>query len=113
MSVADMTSALTPRQFADFSTFIAQHLGIKMPPSKQVMLQSRLHRRLRELGLDSFAEYHERFFRDEAAQADEKAAKAGTFTHIEFRQESSPGRWADTNLRESKARFQLLLGFGQ
>ena len=66
-----MTSALTPRQFADFSAFIAQHLGIKMPPSKQVMLQSRLHRRLRELGLDSFAEYHERFFRDEAAQADE------------------------------------------
>jgi chemotaxis protein methyltransferase CheR len=71
MSVADVTSALTPQQFADFSTFIAQHLGIKMPPSKQVMLQSRLHRRLRELGLESFAEYHERFFRDEAAQAGE------------------------------------------
>ncbi len=71
MNVADVTSALTPQQFADFSTFIAQHLGIKMPPSKQVMLQSRLHRRLRELGLESFAEYHERFFRDEAAQAGE------------------------------------------
>ena len=28
MSVADVTSALTPQQFADFSTFIAQHLGI-------------------------------------------------------------------------------------
>ena len=59
------------------------------------------------------AQHDESGEKGEAAQADEKAAKAGTFAHIEFRQESSPGRWADTNLRESKARFQLLLGFGQ
>lgn len=71
MSVAETNSTLTPEQFADFSDFIAQHLGIKMPPSKQVMLQSRLHRRLRELGMESFADYHARFFRDPTAQAEE------------------------------------------
>lgn len=65
------TAALTPAQFADFSEIIATQLGIKMPPSKQTMLQSRLHRRLRELGIESFAEYHERFFNDADHRAEE------------------------------------------
>ena len=64
-------STLTPAQFADFSELIASQLGIKMPPSKQAMLQSRLHRRLRELGLDSLEEYHERFFNDAGHRAEE------------------------------------------
>lgn len=63
--------SLTAAQFADFSEFIIGRLGIKMPPSKQTMLQSRLHRRMRELGLESFEEYHARFFHDPASQAEE------------------------------------------
>ena len=65
------STALTPAQFADFSEIIARTLGIKMPPSKQTMLQSRLHRRLRELGLESFEEYHDKFFNDAAHRAEE------------------------------------------
>ncbi len=64
-------ATLTASQFADFSGVIASNLGIKMPPAKQVMLQSRLHRRLRELGLESFDDYHARFFGDPAYQRDE------------------------------------------
>ncbi len=56
--------SLTPAQFEDFSAVIAGTLGIKMPPAKRVMLQSRIQRRLRELGLESFDEYHARFFHD-------------------------------------------------
>lgn len=62
---------LSRRQFEDFSELIATHLGIKMPPAKQVMLQSRLHRRLRELGIESMDAYHARFFGDSAYQATE------------------------------------------
>jgi len=62
---------LTAEQFEDFSTLIAGTLGIKMPASKRVMLQSRLQRRLRELEMETFAEYHERFFHDPAYQAAE------------------------------------------
>lgn len=62
---------LTTEQFEDFSALIASTLGIKMPPAKRVMLQCRLHRRLRELGLESFEEYHDRFFNDPAHQAAE------------------------------------------
>ena len=65
------TEVLTPAQFADFQEVITGTLGIKMPPTKKVMLQSRLHRRLRELGLESFAEYHAKFFGDPAHQATE------------------------------------------
>ncbi len=65
------TQALTPAQFADFQAVITGTLGIKMPATKQVMLQSRLHRRLRELGLETFAEYHDRFFGDPERQAEE------------------------------------------
>jgi chemotaxis protein methyltransferase CheR len=65
MSVLDSLSpALTARQFADFSGYIARNLGIKMPPSKRVMLQSRIHRRTRELEFASLESYHERFFQD-------------------------------------------------
>lgn len=62
---------LTTDQFEGFSAIIATTLGIKMPPSKRVMLQSRLQRRLRELGLESFTEYHTRFFNDPSHQAAE------------------------------------------
>ncbi|MBI5380639.1 MAG: chemotaxis protein CheR [Opitutae bacterium] len=62
---------LTHQQFVDFGTVINSRLGIKMPPSKQVMLQSRLQRRVRELGLASIHDYHTRFFSDEGAQEEE------------------------------------------
>lgn len=62
---------LTNAQFEDFRDVIANHLGIKMPPTKRVMLQCRLHRRLRELDLESIDEYHARFFHDAAYQAEE------------------------------------------
>lgn len=65
------TDGLTPQQFADFSDVIAGTLGIKMPPAKRVMLQSRLLRRTREVGLSTVAEYHARFFQDPEHQSQE------------------------------------------
>lgn len=50
---------------------ISNQLGIKMPPSKQVMLQSRLHHRVRQLGMNSVRDYHEYFFANEETQAQE------------------------------------------
>lgn len=64
-------ATLTAEQFADFSTLITTQLGIRMPEGKRVLLQSRLHRRIRELGMDSIDEYHRRFFSEPAMQATE------------------------------------------
>jgi chemotaxis protein methyltransferase CheR len=59
---------LTSKQFQDFSTIIASRLGIKMPATKRTMLQSRLLRRARELGLEDVHAYHTRFFSDPGEQ---------------------------------------------
>jgi chemotaxis protein methyltransferase CheR len=62
---------LTSQQFDDFSTLIGTRLGIKMPATKRTMLQSRLLRRARELGLEDVHAYHARFFSDPEMQEDE------------------------------------------
>jgi len=59
---------LTNQQFSDFSALIESRLGIKMPPAKRTMLQSRLLRRARELGLEDVHAYHARFFSNDQDQ---------------------------------------------
>ena len=48
---------LTDADFAKLSRFIYTQYGIKMPPEKKIMLQSRLQKRLRALCIYSFKEY--------------------------------------------------------
>ena len=51
--------------FARFSNFIQGNYGIKMPGVKRSMLESRLQKRLRILGIHSFEEYSEFVFSPE------------------------------------------------
>ena len=55
-------TALSPGSFARFAEFITSELGIKMPESKITMIQSRLLRRVRDLGLGSVEQYSDFFF---------------------------------------------------
>lgn len=48
---------LSEQEFQALSTFIYNEYGIKMPPVKKVMLQSRLQKRLRQLNIPTFKEY--------------------------------------------------------
>ena len=48
---------LTDKNFKKLGGFIQKEFGIKMPTVKKVMLQSRLQKRLRLLGYDSFDAY--------------------------------------------------------
>jgi chemotaxis protein methyltransferase CheR len=48
---------LTDEEFKKLSEFIYTEYGIKMPPVKKIMLQSRLQKRLRELNISNFKEY--------------------------------------------------------
>ncbi len=49
---------MSDRIFTRFSSFVQSELGIKMPLEKKVMLQARLSKRLRRLGLQTFEEYY-------------------------------------------------------
>ena len=56
---------LSESDFNRLSNFIFSNYGIKMPRVKQVMLQSRLQKRLRELNMSSFKEYVDYVFTPE------------------------------------------------
>jgi len=51
--------------FSLFSEYIQEELGIKMHANKQVMLQARLMKRLRALGIGTYEEYYDYLFSDE------------------------------------------------
>jgi chemotaxis protein methyltransferase CheR len=58
-------SSLEEKEFHLLSTYIEDNLGIRMPPAKQVMLESRLQKRLKQLKLGSFKEYTDYLFSKE------------------------------------------------
>jgi chemotaxis protein methyltransferase CheR len=51
--------------FEKLSSFIYKEFGIKMPPAKKVMLQSRLQKRLRDLNMNSYEQYCDFLFTKE------------------------------------------------
>ena len=59
---------LSQQNFERFARFITRELGIKMPCSKLTMVQSRLLRRVRELGLENLDQYSEYFFASSASE---------------------------------------------
>ena len=71
--MADSSNSLKPhlpatlrdREFQRFSRFIYDNVGIKMPPVKKTMLEARLQKRLKALGITTFEEYGEFVFSPE------------------------------------------------
>jgi chemotaxis protein methyltransferase CheR len=61
-------TAINDRDFARLSSFIHSKYGIKMPEGKRVLLESRLRRRLRVLGMNSYSEYCDYLFSPEGTQ---------------------------------------------
>lgn len=61
---------LSPNDFNRLSEFIQSELGIKMPESKRSLLESRLQKRLRSLGMSTFREYCEFLFSPDGINAE-------------------------------------------
>jgi chemotaxis protein methyltransferase CheR len=61
---------LTDKQFQNLSSYIERELGIKMPDSKKIMLESRLQKRVKALQLPSFKEYLDIVFSDDDRQSE-------------------------------------------
>jgi chemotaxis protein methyltransferase CheR len=62
------SAKLSSREFKQLSRMIHEQFGIQMPPEKKVMLESRLRKRLKTLGMDTFKEYCTYLFSDEGMQ---------------------------------------------
>ncbi len=75
---------LSQASFARLAKYITDELGIKMPESKASMIQSRLLRRVRELGLSSVEQYGEYFFETAHAEEREQFINAITTNKTDF-----------------------------
>ena len=75
---------LSPQSFARLAEYITTELGIKMPESKLSMVQSRLLRRVRELGLPSVEQYGEYFFASAHEEEREQFINAITTNKTDF-----------------------------
>lgn len=56
------------RLFCKFRGYVESELGIKMPDAKRTMLEARLQKRLRKVGVDSFEAYYDYVFSPEGRQ---------------------------------------------
>lgn len=61
---------MSETEFTRLSDYIQRELGIKMPPAKRVMLESRLSRRLRSRSMRSFGEYIDYVFSPEGTRTE-------------------------------------------
>ena len=75
---------LSPKGFGRFAHYITGELGIKMPDSKMSMIQSRLVRRVRELGLPSVEHYGEYLFTSGNTEEREHFINAVTTNKTDF-----------------------------
>jgi chemotaxis protein methyltransferase CheR len=57
MSAQNVTARLSTEEFSKFSNLIYDQCGIQLPPAKKILLESRLHKRLRVLSMTTFKEY--------------------------------------------------------
>lgn len=59
---------MSEKDFKRLSEFIHQEFGIKLPPVKKVLLESRLQKRLKVYGFNSFSEYCDFLFTSEGIE---------------------------------------------
>lgn len=64
-SDTDIDDHLDPADFSRIAALISTEVGIKLPPAKLLMVEGRLRRRVRELGLPGFDAYCTYLFRDD------------------------------------------------
>jgi chemotaxis protein methyltransferase CheR len=69
-TVVQSPAALSDADFRRLSAFIESELGIRMPETKRVMLESRLQKRLRKFGFNSYKTYVDYVFSDEGRESE-------------------------------------------
>lgn len=65
LQTSNIPAVLSDKTFNRFSSFIYDEVGIKLPSAKKTMLEARLHKRLKVLGIVTFEEYADYVFSHE------------------------------------------------
>lgn len=59
-----MEKNMTSNTYIKFKTFIESYIGIKIPKTKKVLLETRILKRMKALNIQTFKEYEDYFFND-------------------------------------------------
>lgn len=70
VGIPSRPSPMTDKDYCRFAEFIGTECGIKLPPSKKTMLEARLQKRLRALGMKSYGEYCDYLFTSEGLESE-------------------------------------------
>lgn len=99
MSLKDRAKGGAPAGFAQFAEFVQETIGVRLPLSKRLMVESRLRRRLSELGMPGLEDYFTHLF-EEGALGQEVAAiyDAVTTNKTDFFREPEHFRVLSENL---------------
>lgn len=90
---------LNDRDFKKLADYIEGTYGIRMPATKRIMLESRLQKRLRVLGMDSFSDYLQHVFEDPGGTKElVNMVDAVTTNKTDFFRESDHFDWISRNL---------------
>lgn len=65
-----LAERLADRDFAAVVEFIEREVGIRLPPTKRTMVEGRLRKRVRALGLPNLAEYGRHVFASDESEAE-------------------------------------------
>ena len=70
LSIDDSEDHMSALDYTRIATLIGDEVGIKLPPAKRLMVEGRLRKRVRSLGLDSFAAYCAYLFKHDGLAAE-------------------------------------------
>lgn len=106
---------MTEHDFKKFSEFVHQRVGIKLTPAKKNMVETRLHKRMRALGMQSHRDYVRFVFSDEgmdkelANLIDAVTTNTTHFfrenSHFEYLQNTLLPAWLQQQGRYQRMRF--------
>ena len=88
-NIYSVPQKMSDKTFRIFSEYIQGTVGIKMPQSKKIMLQSRLQKRLRQLQLSSYDEYRDYVFHGSGSDEIVHMIDAVTTNKTEFFREAN------------------------
>ena len=70
LNIDDSEDHMSALDYTRIATLIGDEVGIKLPPAKRLMVEGRLRKRVRSLGLDSFAAYCAYLFKHDGLAAE-------------------------------------------
>ena len=84
MPVAEQAPVLLPREFAQISRLAYEHFGVDLREGKQALVEARIGKKLRELGLRSFQHYFDYVTQDTSGAALAGMVDILTTNHTSF-----------------------------